>query len=581
MEINNILLDLDQYYQNNEMGKAYEFLLEQLHIAMQLQRDDIVLPLLSELIGYYRVTSQYELGSQIAHQALKIIEYHQLQETIAGATTYLNIATLYRAQGQYQAALKYYHKTEQIYASLLDENDERYASFYNNVSLLYQELSQYEQALKYEWKALSIIQTLPDCEIEQAITYTNLSQIYFIISHQSKAKECLYHAIALFEEYGPQDPHYFAALASLAHLYGLQQRYEESLDLYDQVLEGIERTFGKNKDYYIVLDNKKKVQDNMRSINGMTLCRMYYDSYGKPMLEEKFPHLLQYMAIGMCGLGSDCLGYDDDMSRDHDFGPGFCIWLPQDVFSIYGQQIQKAYDQLPREFMGYQRQTSLHGDGRVGVFCIDDFFLSFIEHMPETLNDWLYIDENGLISCTNGQIFEDNYGAVSKLREYLHFYPEDIRKKKIAKSLAKMAQSGQYNYSRCMQRHDVVASSLALAEFVNETLSVVYLLNYRYKPYYKWSYHGLKDCQRLKDIGKLLKELILLPDQGEHYHKQKGLVLDDPKVIIIEKICQKIIYELHHQNLTNHYADFLDYHALSVMETIDDLQIRQKHVMEG
>lgn len=566
MEMREILKTLDEYYASNDIQKAYQFLLEQLEIAMKKQRDDIVLAILSELIGYYRVTNQFELGNQIAQHALKIIMSHGLENTIAGATTYLNIATLYRAQAKYQDALSFYQKTEEIYKQQLNLNDERYASFYNNVSLLFQEMGEYQKALDYELKALKYIQQIEDCEVEQAITYTNLSQIYFSIHEHQNARDCLYKAIELFKCYAKNDPHYFAALASLAQSYYLDCNYQKALEIYDQVLDGLKKIYGKNKDYQTVLENRNKVEKEMSAINGLELCKKYYLTYGKPMIEKKFPQLIPYMAVGLCGFGSECLGYDDEISRDHDFGPGFCIWLPREQYEKYHHVLQVEYDHLPKEFMSIKRRTSNHGDGRVGVFCIDDYFLQFIGHLPETLEDWLYIDVNGLIACTNGEIFEDHYQVVTKLREKLHYYPEDIRIKKLASAIAKMAQSGQYNYARCKKRGDNVAMTLALSQFIDETLSAIYLLNRRYKPYYKWSYHGLKDCHVLKDIKPLLNDLVINSDQKE---------------IIIEKICQKVISELKRQGLTDYDGDFLDDHAMVIMSHIEDEMIRNKHVMEG
>ena len=145
-----------------------------------------------------------------------------------------------------------------------------------------------------------------------------------------------------------------------------------------------------------------------------------------------------------------------------------------------------------------------------------------------------------------------------------------------------MAQSGQYNYARCMRRHDEVAASLALNEFVEQTLSVIYLLNKRYKPYYKWSYYGLKDCHCLKDVAPLLKQLILCPSQLKHWNENvEAINRNDPKVVMIEKICSKIIVELNRQGLTNHYDDFLENHTKNVMGHIEDRMIKSKHVMEG
>ena len=50
------------------------------------------------------------------------------------------------------------------------------------------------------------------------------------------------------------------------------------------------------------------------------------------MIERNFPKLVGRYAAGMVGEGSGCFGFDDEISRDHDFGPGFCIWLTDDDY---------------------------------------------------------------------------------------------------------------------------------------------------------------------------------------------------------------------------------------------------------
>ena len=62
-------------------------------------------------------------------------------------------------------------------------------------------------------------------------------------------------------------------------------------------------------------------------MKGLELSKAFYEEYGKEMLEE-FPELLPYLAAGLAGSGSECFGYDDEISADHDLEPGFCIFLP-------------------------------------------------------------------------------------------------------------------------------------------------------------------------------------------------------------------------------------------------------------
>ena len=81
--------------------------------------------------------------------------------------------------------------------------------------------------------------------------------------------------------------------------------------------------------------------------NGLKIAEEFYNEYGKPMLEEKFPDYLNMIAAGLAGQGSECFGYDDAVSRDHDYAPGFCIWIPEFVNKKIGDELQQAYDALP------------------------------------------------------------------------------------------------------------------------------------------------------------------------------------------------------------------------------------------
>ena len=61
-------------------------------------------------------------------------------------------------------------------------------------------------------------------------------------------------------------------------------------------------------------------------MKGLELAKAYYEEYGRPMIQEKFPKYAERIAVGLAGEGSECFGYDDELSRDHDFEAGFCLW---------------------------------------------------------------------------------------------------------------------------------------------------------------------------------------------------------------------------------------------------------------
>ena len=95
-------------------------------------------------------------------------------------------------------------------------------------------------------------------------------------------------------------------------------------------------------------------------MKGLELSEKYYLEYGAPMLQKDFPDLASIIAIGLCGSGSECFGFDDDLSTDHDFEPGFCIFIPDE--EVIDEKtfflLEKAYSTLPKEFMGYKRNAT-------------------------------------------------------------------------------------------------------------------------------------------------------------------------------------------------------------------------------
>lgn len=326
-------------------------------------------------------------------------------------------------------------------------------------------------------------------------------------------------------------------------------------------------------------------------MKGLELAEKYFETVGKEMLLTKYPEYFERMAIGLVGQGSECFGFDDEISTDHDFGPAFCIWLNEQDYQTIGFKLMMDYDKLPKEFMGVPaRIVTTNGGGRVGVHETGMFYQNFIgnKKAPENLLEWLYIPEGYLATATNGKVFVDNLGEFSNIRgKLLEFYPEDVRKKKIAARAAVMAQSGQYNYARLMKRGEYVGASLALSEFAKNTISMVHLLNKKYMPFYKWSFKSMTTLPKLKQVQEKLQMLVTMEFQqgawegigkNEYVH---ALNTNDKKVVLIEEICQLIVKELQTQNLTGRNDDFLENHTMEIMERIEAPEIRNRHVMEG
>lgn len=312
-------------------------------------------------------------------------------------------------------------------------------------------------------------------------------------------------------------------------------------------------------------------------MNGLQLAKEYYESYGQPMLHEVFKNIEGVLAIGLAGSGSECFGYDDEISTDHDFEPCFQIFLPGEglIDNQVAFKLERAYAKLPKEFKGYKRNiVSPVGGSRHGVIRISDFYISKCGSADGelTLEQWLCVPESALAEAVNGEIFKDEYGLFTEIRNRLKHYPEDIRLKKLAGYLLKAQQSGQYNYNRCISRNDTAAAQLCVYEFVDAVLHIIYLLNNRYMPYYKWSFRGLRDLKILGELYDSLEFLISTDNSAENAQLKSEM---------IEDIATLIINELKDNDLSAAICSDLEKHAYSVNDKIKNVTVRNMNIFAG
>lgn len=304
-------------------------------------------------------------------------------------------------------------------------------------------------------------------------------------------------------------------------------------------------------------------------MQGIELARNYYETYGAPMLETQFPSVADRIAVGLAGEGSECLGFDDSISRDHDFEPGFCLFVTESDYREFGFALERAYAKLPKTFEGFQRATlSPVGGNRHGVLVIEDFYRRFLgaPNGPESLEHWLQIPSSALRAATSGEVWRDDLGVFTAIRnKLLAGYPQDVRLKKLAAHTIGMAQSGQYNLHRCLKRGEVGAAGLCCSEFVRHAISAVYLLNNVYEPFYKWAYRGMRDLPLLSGLEQ---ELTALPKA------------DDP-VAVVENVAEKFAKAFRLQGISNLAHNHLSDHAYEITNRIQDGNIRNLHIMDG
>ena len=259
---------------------------------------------------------------------------------------------------------------------------------------------------------------------------------------------------------------------------------------------------------------------------------------------------------------------------DHDYGPSFCIWLSHDLYEEIGPAVAQVYDSLPRDYknvsFGLRREQAA---GRRGVISTLPFYQKFLGNKvpPESALEWLAIPESYLAVATNGALFHSPDTEFVRIRKrLLAFYPEDVCKKKLAANLVKMAHAGQVNYERMAKREDPVAARLALDQFVEAAIRVLYLLNKQYCPYYKWMWRGLERLPARYGIPTMLRALAA------------GRVLDREELLpLVEAVCAQIVAMLLERGYTDRLDAFLERQAYCVAETITAPQLRNLPILMG
>lgn len=300
-------------------------------------------------------------------------------------------------------------------------------------------------------------------------------------------------------------------------------------------------------------------------MTGMEYSRRFWQEVLEPALRRDFPALYPRIAAGLAGNGSECFGFDDELSRDHDWGTEVYLWLLEaDAEEIprlaeWKQSLLEAHPEFPKRNRVYAPQ-----DG--GVMTCGQFYRQLLGHEngPQTVREWFSVPEENLAVAVNGAVFHDGPGAFTAVREYLREErPEALRRKRIAARCMMLAQTGQYNLERCVRRGQFVTASTVCAKFIEEAIWMVFLLNRTYRPYYKWEYPAMQALPRLaKEISLYLEKLAGLGGWPEAVCRERQECVD--------KICAVFAAALREDGLSNEEDPFLAVHGQAVQDSIED-----------
>lgn len=574
MNIHSILTTYDTMFGKYALSDIEAFLYENIEKAKSLTETGVLFTLLNEMIGFCRDTTQKDKALKYCAELLQLLDAMKLEGSFEYATALLNIANAYRAFGLLEESLELFGRVEQIYKQKLEPKDFGYANLYNNWGLAYQEIEDYEKAKEVLLKALSVVDFYDEAVIPQATTRTNLAATLLQLGTEEDYKEAieyLQHALHIHEENGGQDFHYGATLVAMGDAYCFQKDFSKATKSYEAGLREIEKHTGKNDNYARVLEKYHYAKNQCSGANqwrsNLERSREFYETVGKEMIHTHFPEWENRIAVGLVGEGSDCYGFDDEISMDHDYAVGFCMWLTDADYEKIGPALQEEYEKLTKNEnrLKYRR----------GVFRINDFYNTLLDSSVDFENefslDYQKVEEFQLAAATNGVVFSDDMGVFSDVRKkLLAYYPEKVWRGKLAQSMHEFSQYAQSNYARMMARGDELTATICVSKAIESTMDLMYLLGRTYAPYYKWKKKRLEKFPLSKKILPLLEKLAQLPNQSDAWenitYHASFINRADKCVDLFEQIAKELLEELKRQELVSGEDVFLESYIKQILE---------------
>jgi hypothetical protein len=234
-------------------------------------------------------------------------------------------------------------------------------------------------------------------------------------------------------------------------------------------------------------------------LKGLELSRRFFFEAVQPVLERRLPDL-RY-AAALIGYGSEVLGFDDEMSQDHHWGPRVQLFTDQVERT---QEIERTLaDELPRTFAGFPtnfgptedpgavRMTATESGPvahRVETMKLADYLRVRIGVDPRdgfTAADWLVTPSQQLLELTQGAVFADPVGDLTRVRELLAWYPHDVWLLAMAGHWKRIAEF-EHLHGATRIRRDELGSRLLAGALVRDLMFLGFLQHRRYAPYPKW-----------------------------------------------------------------------------------------------
>ena len=246
---------------------------------------------------------------------------------------------------------------------------------------------------------------------------------------------------------------------------------------------------------------------------GIALSRAYFLEVVRPALAARFPGL-PYSA-GRLGAGSEVLGLDDAVSRDHDWGLRLSVFVPADRVHEVDRELERV---LPESFAGLPVRFAFTGEAerrhRVDVASLPEFLrsrLGFDPRLGVSARDWLSLSGQAVLELSAGPVFSDASGELSDVRRALEWYPDDLWRYVLACDWRRVEQELPL-MGRAADVGDDPGSRIIAARLVHTVMHMAFMLERRWPPYSKWFGTLFRSLACFEEIGEAVGSALRADD---------------------------------------------------------------------
>jgi hypothetical protein len=196
------------------------------------------------------------------------------------------------------------------------------------------------------------------------------------------------------------------------------------------------------------------------------------------MLDADFPGLLYSAAL--LGRGSEVLGFDDEMSTDHDWKSRLLLFLGEDDHARLSENVGDTLRrELPPSFRDCPVDCEIH---TVRRYFLHQLGIDVDKELEA--GDWLTLPEHGLRMFTAGEVYHDGVG-LQPVRDRLAYYPRDVWLYLLIAGWWRVHPEVNV-VGRAGSVGDELGSALIGSRLVSDLMRLCFLMERQYAPYSKW-----------------------------------------------------------------------------------------------